>query len=133
MELDEVIEGGTRLLVPQSRTERGPGTIQGSVFYNKQMSFNRDVSVLFFTSPMIRPRRALDAMSATGARAVRIMNEARPDVEFHANDWDPEAAKVIASNIEMNGTCAASWPRRPSITSTSTLLAHRCRICTQPS
>lgn len=104
MELDEVIEGGTRLLVPRSRTERGPGTIQGSVFYNRQMSFNRDVSVLFFTSPMIRPRRALDAMSATGARAVRIMNEARPDIEFHANDWDPEAAKVIASNIEKNGT-----------------------------
>ncbi len=54
IELDEVMEGGTRLLVPRSRTEKGPGTIQGSVFYNRQMSFNRDVSVMFFSSPMVK-------------------------------------------------------------------------------
>ena len=103
IELDEVCEGATRLLVPRSRTEKGPGTIQGSVFYNRQMSFNRDISVMFFSSPQVKVRTALDAMSATGARAVRIMNEARPETEFHVNDWDGRAADVIERNLALNG------------------------------
>ncbi|HSV41870.1 MAG TPA: N2,N2-dimethylguanosine tRNA methyltransferase, partial [Methanomassiliicoccales archaeon] len=63
----------------------------------------RDISVMFFAHPDLKMRKALDAMSATGARAVRIMNEARPKVEFHINDWDSSAADIIQRNIELNG------------------------------
>ncbi|OPY34638.1 MAG: tRNA (guanine(26)-N(2))-dimethyltransferase [Methanomassiliicoccales archaeon PtaU1.Bin124] len=102
MSLEKVIEGRTPLLVPEARTESGPGKKQGRVFYNHQMAFNRDVSVMFFAHPEMRIGRALDAMAATGARAVRIMNEARPQTEFHINDWEPEAYDVIRQNIALN-------------------------------
>jgi len=101
--LEKVIEGRTELLVPEARTESGPGKKQGRVFYNHQMAFNRDVSVIFFSHPDVKPNRALDAMSATGARAIRIMNEARPSTEFHINDWEKESVEVIRQNIELNG------------------------------
>lgn len=102
-ELEQVIEGSTKLLVPVIRTESGPGKKMGRIFYNKQMAFNRDVSVMFFSHPDIRPTRVLDAMSATGARAVRIMNEARPDLEFHINDWEKVSVDVIEKNVALNG------------------------------
>lgn len=101
--LEKVTEGRTQLFVPEARTESGPGKKQGRVFYNQQMAFNRDVSVMFFSHPDVKPNRALDAMSATGARAIRIMNEARPNTEFHINDWEKESVEVIRQNIELNG------------------------------
>jgi tRNA (guanine26-N2/guanine27-N2)-dimethyltransferase len=102
-EMEEVREGTTRLMVPQARTESGPGKRMGRVFYNRQMAFNRDVSVMFFSHPELKFRTAFDAMAATGARSVRIMNEVRPETEFHINDWDAEAFQVIQRNVELNG------------------------------
>lgn len=101
-ELEQIIEGATRLFVPKERTESGPGKKMGRVFYNSQMAFNRDVSVMFFSHPEVQPRRSLDAMSATGARSIRIMNEARPSTEFHINDWEKESVDVIRKNVEVN-------------------------------
>ena len=41
-----ITEGGTRILVPQLHSTHGPGKKIGPVFFNEQMSFNRDVSVM---------------------------------------------------------------------------------------
>jgi tRNA (guanine26-N2/guanine27-N2)-dimethyltransferase len=113
--LENHIEGRTQLLVPEARTESGPGKRQGRVFFNQQMGFNRDVSVMFFAHPDIHVDRALDAMAATGARAVRIMNEAKPDTVFHINDWEPEAFEVIKRNIEINGLEDKCIPRNENL------------------
>jgi tRNA (guanine26-N2/guanine27-N2)-dimethyltransferase len=57
---------------------------------------------MFFAHPDVRPARALDAMAATGARAVRIMKEVGPDLEFHINDWEKVSADVIQRNVDLN-------------------------------
>ena len=69
-------EGSTDILVPRTHSVHGPGKIQGSVFFNEQMSFNRDVSVMFLRA-VGRDLTVADAMTATGSRAVRIANEVK--------------------------------------------------------
>ena len=96
-------EGATQLYIPVNHTDHGPGKIQGRVFYNRQMAFNRDVSVMFFSSPQVTARTAIDAMSATGARALRIAKEARPDIHFDICDRDSAAVEFIRENINLNG------------------------------
>ncbi|MGD0819079.1 MAG: tRNA (guanine(26)-N(2))-dimethyltransferase [Methanomassiliicoccales archaeon] len=96
-------EGATDIYIPVNHTDHGPGKIQGRVFYNRQMAFNRDVSVMFFSSPQVTVRTAIDAMSATGVRALRIAKEARPDIHFDICDRDSVAAEFIKENIILNG------------------------------
>jgi tRNA (guanine26-N2/guanine27-N2)-dimethyltransferase len=96
----EVLEGRTRLLVPNTFSSGGPGKRIGQVFFNSQMAFNRDVSVMFLRARPVRS--ALDAMAGTGARAVRWAVET--DVaDVTANDRDPQAAEYIRTNVALNG------------------------------
>jgi tRNA (guanine26-N2/guanine27-N2)-dimethyltransferase len=94
-------EGSTQLFVPESISEKGPGKIEGRVFFNRQMAFNRDVSVALFHS-VLKPRKCLDAMAATGARGIRICNEAPGNYRFIINDKDSMACDHIQKNIELN-------------------------------
>ena len=95
-------EGSTELFVPLAISERGPGKVQGRVFFNRQMAFNRDVSVALFHS-VIRPRKCLDAMAATGARGTRICREAPGSYHFVINDRDSLASEYIEENVRRNG------------------------------
>jgi len=97
----EIREGDTRLLVPEKHVTKGPGR-RGGVFYNRQMRFNRDISIIFFHTFQMRGKRALDGMAGTGARGVRLANEV-PGSLITINDRDPEAYSLIKSNIELNG------------------------------
>ncbi len=96
----EILEGGTRILVPVEHSSGGPGKKGSSVFFNRQMAFNRDLSVM-----LLRARPELvdvaDAMTATGARAVRIANEL-PHTNVIANDYDEKALPFIEANIALN-------------------------------
>ncbi|MBR7006198.1 MAG: methyltransferase domain-containing protein [Candidatus Methanomethylophilaceae archaeon] len=93
-------EGATDILVPSDHSIHGPGTIKGSVFFNEQMAFNRDVSVMLLRA-LDRNLTVADAMAATGSRSVRIANEV-PGTEVVANDISPEAVSFIDANIELN-------------------------------
>lgn len=101
-------EGNTRLLIPDDHSVHGPGTKTGSVFFNEQMAFNRDVSVMFLRS-LDRKLTVADAMTATGSRAVRIANEV-PGTEVVANDFNPASPEYISANIELNNltNCSVS-------------------------
>ncbi|MDR0523764.1 MAG: tRNA (guanine(26)-N(2))-dimethyltransferase [Candidatus Methanoplasma sp.] len=103
-----ISEASTRLLVPESHSVRGPGARTGPVFFNEQMAFNRDVSVMFLRAAPAGVSVA-DAMSATGSRAVRIANEV-PGSRVTANDISPESVEFIEENIRLNGldNCSAS-------------------------
>lgn len=98
-----ITEGSTKLLVPERHSSGGPGTkISGEIFFNEQMAFNRDVSVMLLKA-LGRPQMTVaDAMTATGSRAVRIANEV-PGTEVLANDMDPGAIPYIEENIRLNG------------------------------
>ncbi|MBO7351375.1 MAG: N2,N2-dimethylguanosine tRNA methyltransferase [Candidatus Methanomethylophilaceae archaeon] len=101
-------EGSTDILVPELHSSGGPGKIQGGVFFNEQMAFNRDVSVMFLRA-VGRDLTVADAMTATGSRAVRIANEVK-GTQVTANDISPDAIPYIEANIRMNNldNCAAS-------------------------
>lgn len=101
-------EGSTDIFVPQTHSVHGPGKIQGTVFFNEQMSFNRDISVMLLRG-LGRDLDVCDAMTATGSRAVRIANEV-PGTHVVANDINPGAIPYIERNIEINGldNCEAS-------------------------
>ncbi len=104
----QIQEGPTKIIVPEDHSAGGPGKINGSVFFNEQMAFNRDISVMFlraFDSEMT----VCDAMTATGSRAVRIANEA-PKTTVTANDISAYAMPYIEENIRINNlrNCTAS-------------------------
>ncbi len=93
-------EGSTDILVPELHSSGGPGKIQGGVFFNEQMAFNRDISVMFLRA-VGRDLTVADAMTATGSRAVRIANEVK-GTQVTANDISPDAIPYIEANIELN-------------------------------
>lgn len=95
-------EGTTEFYVPSVHSEKGPGKRIGRVFFNDQMAFNRDVTVMLLKA-YPQARTALDAMASTGARAVRVAREARPDLAIVANDRDSEACSYISANAEFTG------------------------------
>lgn len=97
-----ITEGSTRILVPETHSVSGPGKINaGSVFFNEQMAFNRDVSIMLLRA-LGRPSMTVaDAMTATGSRAVRIANEV-PGTDVLANDFDENAMPYIQANIDLN-------------------------------
>ncbi|MFA5487503.1 MAG: tRNA (guanine(26)-N(2))-dimethyltransferase [Candidatus Methanomethylophilaceae archaeon] len=105
-------EGSTELIVPEEHSVKGPGKIRGSVFFNSQMAFNRDVNIMFLKALGRRDISVADAMSATGARAVRIANEV-PDTCVTANDINAEATEYIKANIELNGLDNCTPSNRP--------------------
>ncbi|KQM10011.1 N2,N2-dimethylguanosine tRNA methyltransferase [Methanomassiliicoccales archaeon RumEn M2] len=94
-------EGGTEFMVPEEHSVKGPGKIRGSVFFNSQMAFNRDVNIMLLKALGRKNMSVADAMSATGARAVRIANEV-PDTFVTANDINADAVEYIKQNIELN-------------------------------
>lgn len=104
----EIQEGPTKIIVPEDHSSGGPGKINGSVFFNEQMAFNRDISVMFLRA-FDREMNVADAMTATGSRAVRIANEA-PKTTVTANDLSIHAIPYIEANIALNGlhNCVAS-------------------------
>lgn len=105
----EIKEGSTRLIVPEEHSLKGPGKRVGKVFFNGQMAFNRDVSVMLFRALEMKGL-ALDAMAATGARGTRIAHECPGDYTMVINDRDSEAFQYIEANIQLNSlrNCDAS-------------------------
>ena len=102
-------EGRTEIFVPEIHSTHGPGKKVGPVFFNEQMSFNRDVSVMLLRALGRDSITVGDAMAATGSRSVRIANEV-PGSEVVANDISETAMPWIERNIELNhlDNCVAS-------------------------
>jgi tRNA (guanine26-N2/guanine27-N2)-dimethyltransferase len=103
-ELEEVLEGRTRLLVPKGRTKKGPGR-RSSAFYNESMRSNRDIAVLVLSTISrhgTSKLKVLDGLAATGALGLRLANEV-PDLHVTLNERDEAACETIMKNIELNG------------------------------
>ena len=101
----EIKEGVSRILIPEN----------GSVFYNPVQEFNRDLSVavvrafselfLLESKNVKKGRkglRILDALSASGFRAVRYSQQIPLSEQVVANDMDPRAAQAIYLNMSHN-------------------------------
>ncbi|MEE8168347.1 MAG: tRNA (guanine(10)-N(2))-dimethyltransferase [Candidatus Hydrothermarchaeales archaeon] len=93
----EIVEGTTKLLVPKS----GDASKKQVVFYNPRSKLSRDVSCSVIKA-LAREKDILylDLLAASGARGIRVANEA--GVSVHLNDASAEAYENILRNAELN-------------------------------
>ncbi len=103
----EIREGAATILAPEKGPERGPASSDMPVFYNPAMGIVRDLCVLAVRrlgADLTRPLKALDGLSGTGIRAIRLALEAGCDFEsVVANDRSTGAFELIQDNILRNG------------------------------
>ncbi|MFH0797827.1 MAG: tRNA (guanine(10)-N(2))-dimethyltransferase, partial [Candidatus Woesearchaeota archaeon] len=88
-------EGDVKVYVPEE--EKVSRSLP--VFFNPEMKLNRDIALYIINK--LKPERCLDAMAGTGVRALRILKETSCK-NVVANDLNPEAAKLIKRNAELN-------------------------------
>lgn len=108
-----VVEGATRIAAAARRDGqvRGPAPrSRDEAFYNPAMAVNRDLSVrLVAAYAAVRGRsiEVADVLAGTGARALRIANEAARaadcDVTVFASDGDPKAVAAMHKGVDANG------------------------------
>lgn len=96
METVAVKEGQVKLIVPKPKAIL---TAKAPAFYNPVMVVNRDVSVLI--AKILKPKSALDLLSATGVRALRLAKESGVK-EVWANDAKKSAFEFIKKNAKLN-------------------------------
>ena len=94
IELTEIVEGETKLLVPVNERLLKCNV----VFYNPVMEMNRDISVAI--ARVLKLGNFCDVLAGSGARGVRFANEAGYSVVI--NDINPNAYELIEKNIELN-------------------------------
>ncbi|WP_435067874.1 tRNA (guanine(26)-N(2))-dimethyltransferase [Haloplanus sp. C73] len=96
-----VTEGGIEFDVPDARDGASEGRGEG-VFYNPTQELNRDVTVAVLRAYREREPRAdsyLDAMTASGVRALRAANEGW---DVTAADTDADAVSLTRANADRN-------------------------------
>ena len=101
MTLSMIIEGQTKLVVPDTGKEIGPAP-RARVFYNPAMRSNRDITVQFGKAMVKDGWKILDALGGTGAKGIRLANELEQDIEVQINDLSQEAFQAIKKNIKAN-------------------------------
>lgn len=99
MDLTEVQEGTTTVLVPvqDASAQFPPGT--GPIFFNRKMEMNRDITVLLLS--LLKPSDYLDAMGATGIRGLRVARECGIPVTIC--DREPASIGLITRNRQRTG------------------------------
>lgn len=103
MRLVQLTEGKTKLIVPDFKNFKGPGSSKMPVFYNPNMEFNRDVSIIV-NQAYVEDRRLelLDGLAGTGAKGVRLANEVNGNFSMFVNDKNPLAYDLIMKNVALN-------------------------------
>jgi len=94
-ELQEIIEGNTKLIVPKkSITDKVPP--KEPAFFNPKAKLNRDFSILAYAAFLKKfqgPKIFLEGLSGIGARGLRVANELKID-NLVINDLNPSALKM---------------------------------------
>ncbi len=97
MDMVRINEGQIKLLIPH--TKKFALKASSPAFYNPVMITNRDISVLI--AKILKPKFALDLLSATGVRALRLKKESGVK-EVWANDAKKSAFEFIRKNARLN-------------------------------
>ena len=96
MDLIKVIEGSTKLWVPDAKKYKLDSKMP--VFFNPVMHLNRDITV-DIVKTLDKPK-SLDLLAGTGAKGIRLAVEANAKVDL--NDANPSAVKLIKKNAKLN-------------------------------
>lgn len=112
MKLIQTAEGKATIYFPEGEKKK-----TDVVFYNPEMRFNRDISVLAL-SVFAKEKKNVghdlviaDVLSATGIRAVRYAKEIdflNSSDQIIANDINPSAVKLIEKNVVANNISSAN-------------------------
>jgi tRNA (guanine26-N2/guanine27-N2)-dimethyltransferase len=94
----EVREGDVRIEVPEERHGASEGSGPG-VFYNPVQELNRDITAGVLRAVADDCETYLDAMTASGVRAVRA---AEAGYDATGCDVDPDAVELARRNFELN-------------------------------
>ncbi len=99
----KIREGAVELFAPVSEKVNS----EMPVFYNPVMRLNRDITVLVLNAAMHTGLlksgfEALDLLSATGVKGLRILKECKAVGSVTLNDLSKKAAKLINRNAELN-------------------------------
>lgn len=89
-------------MVPADFCRKGPGRSTEEVFYNRQMEFSRDISVLLGRIVLKANWRILDGLAASGARGLRMAKECGSGGRLFLNDRSHRAAALIRKNARAN-------------------------------
>jgi tRNA (guanine26-N2/guanine27-N2)-dimethyltransferase len=77
-----------------------------SVFYNKRMEINRDISILAVLaySKLFNQESlvVVDSMTASGIGSLRLLKNAENIEKIYLNDINPVAIELIKKNLELN-------------------------------
>ncbi|MCK4883791.1 MAG: methyltransferase domain-containing protein, partial [Candidatus Diapherotrites archaeon] len=107
----QIVEGTTKLIVPDeahyfSKEPKGKSTYVPStlpVFFNQMMVLSRDITVVYakYIKQKFKKLRVIDPFCATGARGIRIANEAEAD-HLILSDFNPTACFLAEKNTKLN-------------------------------
>ena len=104
-DLSTIKEGSTELYIHKIDKDSIPSKSM-TVFYNKRMEINRDISNLAICSynriynknPLI----IMDSMAASGISSIRMLKECKNIKKIYINDINPEAVDLINKNLFLN-------------------------------
>ncbi len=99
----EIVEGRTRLLVPElSLTERVPPKVPA--FFNPAAKQSRDLSILVYRAfaPRLKEKTLADGFTGIGARALRVAVEVPEIEQVFANDANPTAIEATRKSAGLN-------------------------------
>jgi len=102
--LVEILEGGTKLLVPkESLVDKSPP--REPAFFNPRARINRDFSILAYSTFLQNfkgPKTFLDSLSGIGARSIRVAHELPEVAKVFVNDVNPKALEIAKSIARLN-------------------------------
>ena len=118
-ELALVVEGRTKILVPPASLQSTVATKRDPVFFNSAAEFNRDISVIAYSSFLSNPNVGFynsknnrkhqgnevvmaDSLCGTGARGLRIAVEAMGIDKIYFNDANPLAVEIAKKSSAIN-------------------------------
>ncbi|MEM5811561.1 MAG: tRNA (guanine(10)-N(2))-dimethyltransferase [Candidatus Aenigmatarchaeota archaeon] len=94
-EVSKIIEGKAILKVPENYLKK-------SNFYNPISEISRDFTVIFVNNIERNDLIVCDALSAIGARGIRIALECKNVKEVWFNDYSKDAIEILKENVKIN-------------------------------
>ena len=118
-ELALVVEGRTKILVPSKSLQSRAATKREPVFFNSAAEFNRDISIIAYSSFLSNPEFRsyhrennskdhgndivmADSLCGTGARGLRVAVEAVGINRVYFNDANPLAIEIARKSSAIN-------------------------------
>ena len=118
-ELPLIVEGRTKILVPHASLQSTVATKREPVFFNSAAEFNRDISVIAYSSFLSNPNVGFynsknnrrhqgsevvmaDSLCGTGARGLRVAVEAIGIDKIYFNDANPLAVEIAKKSSSIN-------------------------------